>query len=209
MADKRSDDGCNEGLGRWSDAQKTSKCLVAVVLAVSLIGNGCAGVVMGSNSSGSGGKPTAGGPPPPPANTPQPQLSATPMSASFPSVTAGTSGSQTITLQNGGSSSVTISSASASGAGFATSGLALPMSIAAGQQTTFNVMFTPSVPGSAAGAVSLVSDAPNSPLVITASGIALAPTALLSASVSTLDFGSVLVGTVASLGVTLMNAGNA
>ena len=203
------DKGSDHGAGRWSYVNKTSNCVMALVLAFSLIGNGCAGVVMGSNSSGSGGKPAAGGPPPPPTNTPQPQLSAIPMSASFPTVTAGTSGSQTITLQNGGTSAVTISSASVTGAGFGTSGLAIPMSIAAGQTATFNVMFTPSSAGNAAGSVSLVSDAPSSPLVISVSGTALAATALLSPSVSSLDFGSVLVGSAASLGVTLMNAGNA
>jgi len=87
-------------------------------------------------------------------------FSATPMSASFPLVAAGTSGSQTITLQNDGTSGVTISSAAVTGAGFSTSGLLLPIGIAAGQRTTFNVMFTPSSAGNAAGSVSLVSDAP-------------------------------------------------
>jgi len=162
---------------------------------------------MGSNSTPKGG--TSGGVTPPPTNNPQPQLSATPMSASFPMVTAGTSGSQTITLQNSGTASVTISSASVTGAGFGTSGLALPTSIAPGQQGTFNVVFTPSSAGNAAGSISLVSDAPNSPLVISASGTALAATALLTSNVSNLDFGSVLVGSSASLGLTLMNAGNA
>jgi len=207
MADQWSDQGSEQGAGRGSYVNKTSNRVVALVLAASLIGNGCAGVVMGSNSTAKGG--TSGGVTPPPANNPQPQLSATPMSASFPLVTAGTSGSQTITLQNGGTSAVTISNAMVTGAGFSTSGLALPTSIAAGQRTTFNVMFTPSSAGNAAGSVSLVSDAPNSPLVISASGTALAATALLSSSVSSLDFGSVLVGSAASLGVTLMNAGNA
>src|SRR6266403_1155905 len=208
-SDEGSHQGSDHGAGRWSYFNKTSNCVVALVLAFSLIGNGCAGVVMGSNSSGSGGKPAAGGPPPPPTNTPQPQLSAIPMNASFPTVTAGTSGSQTITLQNGGTSAVTISSASVTGAGFGTSGLAIPMSIAADQTATFNVMFAPSSAGNAAGSVSLVSDAPNSPLVISASGTALGITALLTSSLSSLDFGSVLVGSAASLGVTLMNAGNA
>ena len=209
LLSRGADKGSDHGAGRWSYVNKTSNCVMALVLAFSLIGNGCAGVVMGSNSSGSGGKPAAGGPPPPPTNTPQPQLSAIPMSASFPTVTAGTSGSQTITLQNDGTSAVTISSASVTGAGFGTSGLVIPMSIAAGQTATFNVMFTPSSAGNAAGSVSLVSDAPSSPLVISVSGTALAATALLSPSVSSLDFGSVLVGSAASLGVTLMNAGNA
>ncbi len=206
-SDEGSHHGSDHGAGRRSYIGKTSNCVVALVLAASLIGNGCAGVVMGSNSSGSGGKPPGGTPPP--ANAPQPQLSATPMSASFPLVAAGTSGSQTITLQNDGTSGVTISSAAVTGAGFSTSGLLLPIGIAAGQRTTFNVMFTPSSAGNAAGSVSLVSDAPNSPLVISATGTSLAATALLSSSVSNLDFGSVLVGATALLGVTLMNAGNA
>ena len=203
----RTAQGSDGVAGRWSDVNRTANCVVALVLAASLIGNGCAGVVMGSNSTAKGG--TSGGVTPPPTNTPQPQLSAVPMSASFPMVTAGASGTQTITLQNAGTSGVTISSAAVTGAGFSTSGLALPMSIAAGQQTTFNVIFTPSSAGNAAGSVSLVSDAPNSPLVISASGTALSVTALLSSSVSSLDFGSVLVGSSASLGVTLTNAGNA
>jgi len=204
MADKWSD----RASAQWSDASKTSKCLVALALAASMMGSGCAGVVMGSSPSGKGG----GTPPPstpPPTNAPQPQLSATPLSASFPNVTTGASGSQTITLQNGGTASVTISSASVGGAGFKISGLTLPMSIAPGQNTTFNVVFAPSSAGTVTGSVSLTSNAPNSPLVISTTGSATAATALLSASASSLDFGSVLVGSSSSQGVTLTNAGNA
>ncbi len=178
------------------------------MLAASMMGSGCAGVVMGSSASSKGGG-TAPASTPPPTNTPQPQLSATPTSASFPSVTTGASGSQTITLQNGGTASVTISSASVAGTGFGTSGLTLPMSLAPGQNTTFNVVFAPSSAGNVAGSVSLASNAPNSPLVISTSGSATAAAALLSASASSLDFGSVLVGSSSSLGVTLTNAGNA
>jgi hypothetical protein len=207
--------------GRRLDADKLPKCLVAMVLAASLIGNGCAGVVMGSNPSGNGstkssgaggalpsGTPSPGGTPSP-ANSSHPQLSASPMSASFPMVTTGTSSSQTITLQNGGNASVTISAANVTGAGFGASGLTLPMSIAAGQRAAFNVVFAPNVPGNATGSISLISDARNSPLVISANGTGFAATALLSASTSALDFGSVLVGSSLSLGVTLTNAGNA
>jgi hypothetical protein len=104
---------------------------------------------------------------------------------------------------------VTISSASVAGAGFGTSGLTLPLSIGAGQISTFNVVFAPTSAGNVTGTVSLASDAPNSPLVISASGTAIASTPLLSASTSSLDFGSVLVGSSGSQSVTLTNAGNA
>src|SRR5258705_4620236 len=85
--------GLDREAGRWSYIDKTSNCVVALVLAASLIGNGCAGVVMGSNSSGSGGKPPGGTPPP--ANGPPPQLSATPLRARFPLVAAGARGAHT------------------------------------------------------------------------------------------------------------------
>src|SRR5258705_10020507 len=115
-SDEGSHDGSDQGADRRSYIDKTSNCVVALVLAASLIGNGCGGVVMGSNSSGSGGKPPGGTPPP--ANAPQPQLSATPMSASFPLVAAGTSGSQTITFPNDVTKGVTISSAAGNRGGF-------------------------------------------------------------------------------------------
>jgi hypothetical protein len=121
----------------------------------------------------------------------------------------GVSGSQTITLQNGGTGTVTISNAAVTGAGFSTSGLALPTSIAPGQNSTFNVVFAPNAAGNVTGSVSLTSDAPNSPLVISTSGAGLAATPLLTSNTSSLDFGSVVVGSSSSLTATLTNAGNA
>jgi hypothetical protein len=172
--------------------------MLAVVLAASMIGSGCAGVVQGSTPSGTGT--------PPPA-PPQAQLSATPMSASFPAVAAGSSSSQAITLQNGGTGSVTISGANVTGAGFSTSGLTLPMSIAAGQKATFNVVFAPSSAGNASGSIALTNNASSAPLAISVSGSAIASTAVLSSSTTSLDFRSVLVGSNSSLGVTLTNTG--
>lgn len=131
------------------------------------------------------------------------------MSANFPSATVGATVSQTITLQNSGTASATISSATVVGAGFGTSGLTIPMSIAPGQNATFNVVFAPSSAGNVTGSLSLASDAPNSPLIISMSGSAIAATALLSASTSSLDFGSVLMGSSGSQSLTLTNAGNA
>jgi hypothetical protein len=193
MADKR------------SDVSKASVCLLTAALAAAVLNSGCAGVVMGSGSSGS--------PSSTPPKTPQPQvhaqLAATPMSASFPAVATGSSSSQTILLQNSGTASVTISSASVTGAGFSTSGLTVPMSIAAGQNTTFNVVFAPTSAGNVTGAISLMSDAPNSPLAISTSGSAIASVPGLTASTTILDFGSVLVGGTSSLGVVLTNTGNA
>src|SRR6202045_549195 len=191
-----------------SDVSKISKCVFAVVLAAAVLTSGSAGVVTASKSSGSGA--TA-----PPTQTPtpqpqaQPQLSATPTSASFPGVAAGSSSSQTITLQNSGTANVTISSTSVTGAGFSTSGLTVPMSMAPGQNATFNVVFTPSSAGNVTGSISLLSNAPNSPLAISATGSSVISAPVLSASTGSLDFGSVVVGSSNSLGVTVTNTGSA
>lgn len=188
-----------------SDAEKLTKCLIAIVLAGSLVASGCAGLVMGANT----GNVTPTGGTPPPQNAAQAQLSAAPMSASFPGVAIGSSSSQTITLQNTGTASATISSASVSGTGFSTSGLTLPTSVGPGQSMAFNLVFTPNGAGNFAGSVTLNSDATNSPILISASGSATAATAALSASTNSLNFGMVAVGSSSSLGVTLTNTGNA
>src|SRR5258708_17180814 len=89
------------------------------------------------------------------------------------------------------------------------SGLALPMSIAAGQSATFNAVFAPTSAGNVTGSISLASNAPNTPLAITTSGSGIASTPSLSASTSSLDFGSVLGGSNSLLRVMLTNTGNA
>src|SRR5258707_13007966 len=101
-----------------SDVCKISNCLVTIVLAASMIGSGCAGVVNGSNAGGSGT----------PAPTPQAQsqLSATPTSASFPAVAMGSNTSQPITFGNPGPPIVPIWSASVTGTRFTTPGLTIP-----------------------------------------------------------------------------------
>jgi len=138
----------------------------------------------------------------------QPQLAATPTSTAFGNVTTGTSNSQTFTLTNGGSATVTISSVTVAGAGFSTSGIAAPVNLGAGQSTTFNAVFAPSAAGSVTGTISLVSNAPNSPLTISLSGTGVAATRLLGLSSSTLSFGSVNVGSTGSMTSTVTNNGN-
>jgi hypothetical protein len=191
-----------------SELRTTSQLLLVIVLGACALGSGCAGVVMGSNTSPSSG---AGAAVPPKTSQPQgqAQLSAVPMSASFPSVAIGSSSSQTITLQNTGTANVTIAAANVTGSGFSTSGLTLPLSVTPGLTASFNVVFAPSSAGNVAGTISLTSNASNSPLAISASGSAFAPVPVLTPSTANLNFGSVLVGNSSALGVTLTNAGNA
>jgi hypothetical protein len=138
----------------------------------------------------------------------QAQLAATPTTAAFGSVSTGTSNSQTISLTNGGSASVTVSSVTVTGAGFSTTGITAPVTIGAGKAATFNAVFGPNTAGSVTGTITLVSNAPNSPLAISLSGTGVAATRVLGLSSSSLSFGNVNVGSNGSLTTTLTNNGN-
>ncbi|MGA2356089.1 MAG: choice-of-anchor D domain-containing protein, partial [Terriglobales bacterium] len=65
------------------------------------------------------------------------QLASNPTSFSFGNIQIGTSKSLSGTLTNNGGTSITISAASASGTGFSLSGLSLPVTLTAGQSTSF------------------------------------------------------------------------
>jgi hypothetical protein len=138
----------------------------------------------------------------------QPQLSARSATVSFGNVVLGNSNSQTIRLSNTGSASVAISQATVAGTGFSISGIAVPLSLPAGQSNTFNAVFSPGSTGSDSGSVSLASDAPNSPLTIALSGSGVAATQILVANPTTLSFGNVSMGNAITLDVTLTNSGN-
>ncbi len=103
------------------------------------------------------------------------QLSASPTSLSFGNVTVGSSSTQAVLLTNTGNSSVSISQINVSGAGFSTSGLTPPMTLAAGQSTAFSVVYAPTSSGSVTGSVSVISNATNSPATIALSGSGVQP----------------------------------
>src|SRR5882672_3886586 len=135
-------------------------------------------------------------------------LNANPGSVNFGNVLVGSNTSQTITLANSGTASVTISQAVVSGTGFSITGLVMPVTIAPGKTTTFNAVFAPNSSGSVTGSISLVTNAPGSPLAISLSGTGAAATFLLGANPANLIFGNVNVGSTSSLNTTLTNVGN-
>jgi hypothetical protein len=79
-------------------------------------------------------------------------LSASPSTLNFGAVTVGTQKSMTGTLTAGGSS-VTVKSGVTSTTEFAVSGLAYPVSLAAGQSKSFTVLFKPGASGTATGSL--------------------------------------------------------
>ncbi|MGH9716590.1 MAG: beta strand repeat-containing protein, partial [Candidatus Acidiferrales bacterium] len=134
-------------------------------------------------------------------------LSANPGSFNFSDVVVGSSGQQTITLKNSGTGAVTINQVSTSGAGFSTTGLAVGQTIAAGAQASFTASFAPTNAGNASGSITISTSATNPTLSIPLSGTGTQ--GALSANPSSINFGSVLVGSSGSVSVTLTNTGTA
>jgi Abnormal spindle-like microcephaly-assoc'd, ASPM-SPD-2-Hydin/HYDIN/CFA65/VesB-like, Ig-like domain len=138
----------------------------------------------------------------------QPQISVIPSSVSFGNVTVGVANSQTLTIKNPGTATLSITQASLAGTGFTSTGLALPLSVSAGGSSTFNVGFAPTSAGGVSGSITLISNTPNSPLVVPFSGTGIAATLQLSASPASLSFGSLTTGTNATQSFTVTNTGN-
>ena len=91
----------------------------------------------------------------------QGQLAVTPLSSNFGTVTVGSTQNQRGTLTASGSS-VTVSSASVTSSEFSLSGIALPLTLAAGQSVPFTMTFTPQQSGTTSATVSFTSNATNS-----------------------------------------------
>jgi hypothetical protein len=102
-------------------------------------------------------------------------LDATPINVAFGSVPVGTSISKSVQLMNYGTQSATIAGARLSGAGFSTSGLTLPMRLAAGSTKTFTLKFAPTGTGTNSGTITLTSVFGGNPLTLSMSGTGIKP----------------------------------
>lgn len=107
-------------------------------------------------------------------------LNSSASSLNFSSVNVGSSGTQNVTLTNGGNADVTISQVMISGAGFTATG-ANGLILSPGQSTTVTATFAPSASGTASGTITISSNATNSPATIGLTGSGVTP---LSHSVS-------------------------
>ena len=131
---------------------------------------------------------------------------ANPSSLSFGGLLLGNSQTQSVTLTNSGGTSVTVSQATTQGSGFSVSGPTPPLTLAAGQSTSFSVTFTPQATGAANGNIAFASNASNSPLNVPLSGSGMAPGSL-SATPAGLNFSNVQTGKNQTLTETLTNSG--
>jgi hypothetical protein len=142
-----------------------------------------------------------------PAPAPGIQVSST--SLNFGNAVLGSTLSQVLIITNTGTATLSITQVTETGSAFFTvSGFSLPLNVNAGQQTTITAAYLPTSVGTVSGNISIVSNAPGSPLAISLSGTGVAATFLLGANPTSLSFGNVNVGSNSSLGATLTNNGN-
>jgi len=138
----------------------------------------------------------------------QPQISVVPTSVNFGNVTVGITNTQSVTVSNPGSANLSITQATVSGTGFALSGVTLPLTLVPGGSAVLTVSFKPASASSTSGALTLVSNAPNSPLSVMLSGTGVSQVLQLSPNPAALSFGSVTTGSSGTQTVTLTNTGN-
>jgi hypothetical protein len=136
-------------------------------------------------------------------------LTAAPTSVTFGNVQMGTTQVQSVGLANTGGSSLTVSQLTVTGSGFSTSGLVLPMTLAAGQNVSFSVTFGPQSTGDVAGSLAFANDASSTPLSIPLTGTGVSAGGGgggITESPSSFNFGTVQDGTTQSQTETITNA---
>jgi Abnormal spindle-like microcephaly-assoc'd, ASPM-SPD-2-Hydin len=97
-------------------------------------------------------------------------LTLSPTSLKFPTTLVGHSTVLPVIITNIGTAAVTISSASVSGVGFTLGDLSVPLTLDAGQSSSFSLTFAPTKSGTFSGTASLTSNAANSPTTESLSG---------------------------------------
>jgi hypothetical protein len=125
-------------------------------------------------------------------------------------VSVGTQKTLTLTITNTGTSKVVFSKESLYANDFSETGLALPFSLAPGAHFTVTIKFLPKSTGQFTGHLLLVSNATNSLVSYQMTGTGVAQSGgTLSATPSSVSFGSVPLGSSLSQAVQLKNTGTA
>lgn len=147
-------------LGYWRSS--LGQWLASLLLAATVVLAGCGvtGSPPGSGGNGGGGTPS---------------INVSPPTVNFGNVLLGNSSSQAINVSNPGTASLTVSNIVVSGSGFRSSGPALPLTVSAGQSTSFTVSFQPASSGSASGSITITNNATASALVVGLSGTGVTP----------------------------------
>jgi hypothetical protein len=124
----------------------------------------------------------------------------------FGTVTVGSSQNASATVTNSGGSSITLTRATVTGAGFSMSSMGMPMTLAPKQSANVKITCAPQTAGALNGSLSIASNASNTNLAVPLTAMAVTAGGI-SASVPSLSFGKVTVGSSQILPETLTNSG--
>ena len=140
---------------------------------------------------------------------PGPQLQVTPSSINFTSAVVGAQTSQTLKLTNDGGSALTVTGVVASGTGLSISGFSGSTLLSPGTSSNLTVILTPKAAGAFTGSVAIMTNAASVGASLPVTAQATASTVALAAGPTSVSFGTVAAGKIASKTLTLTNTGNA
>ena len=152
------------------------------------------------------GSPKAGSPAPNQQSAKPGQIRVAPSSVSFGIVQVGNNQSQPATITNSGGSDLKVTQATTTGTGFSVGGLSLPVNLAPGQSQGFTIIFMPHSADSINGNLAIANTG-SAPTVNVALSGGSQTVGTLSPSSSSLNFGSVQMGSKQILPETLTNKG--
>ncbi|WP_263383708.1 choice-of-anchor D domain-containing protein [Granulicella arctica] len=139
-----------------------------------------------------------------------PALGVSATTLNFGTESLNVAGTQALTLTSVGSSALTINSESLTGSGFTASGTIFPITLQPSQSQTLNVTFKPSAAGAVTGQLAITSNSVNgnTTLVSLAGTGAASQNPVLGVSASSLNFGSLAVGSSSTQALTMTSTGS-
>jgi len=179
---------------------------LAIILA--MVGlSSCGSTASASHPASTATTPTQETPTPAASGT----LSPNATSLAFGNVAIGSTSVQTVTLTNSGGATVDISQVAASGTGLTiVAGNASGASLAVGANLAVQVQFAPQSAGAVTGSLLITNDGTSPSVAISLTGTGTqTPQAQITATPSTIAFGSVVDGTTNSQTISIKNTGNA
>lgn len=141
-----------------------------------------------------------------------PALSLSSTSLDFGNLTVGQVVDRTLQVKNPGSGPLSVTAQLSGGLGYSALSPSLQLTVPPGGQRALNLRFAPIATGSQLGAMQMITNAASDPssATIPLTGAAFAtPVPSLSAAPASLDFGTVVAGTIKDLQVTVANNGTA
>jgi hypothetical protein len=166
----------------------------AVTFAAILINAGCVGTTGKGAVGGGGSKGTVA-------------ITVAPAALDFGNSAVGATVTESVSVTNDGTASLSISKIAVTGTGYTVGGLTAPMTIAAGQSATLKVSFKANSSGATTGVVTITSNADDSPTTVPLNGEGVS--ASLTLSPTSINFGSVSMGSTSTQSVKLTNSGTA